>query len=138
MRPGGRQQLLVIAAQDEADAILLDRQTGLPAGGLDGVHDLASQALAAQPFVVQRQLQGHGVDPLALQLVAVERLHRELEVVGPELMLAAVHGDADRPFLAQGVSHVRGVDRRGHRSRDLGHLLAVPRSSAARKLGLTS
>ena len=56
--------------------------------------DLARQPLAAQ-LVVELELERHGVRALALELVAVERLHRELQVVGPELVVVAVDADAD-------------------------------------------
>ena len=56
---------------------------------LDRVHDLARQALAAQ-LLVELELQRDGVRALALELVALERLHREHQVVGAELVVVAV------------------------------------------------
>ena len=50
-------------------------------------------------------------------------------------MLAAVNGDADRPFLAQGVSRVRGVER-GHAAATWG--ICLPSAQAFAESGLTS
>ena len=134
MRAGGRQQLLV-AAEGEADAVL-DGQPGVAARRLHGVDDLAGQALAAQ-LVVEDQVERHRVRALALELVALQRLHDQLEVVGAELVVVAVDRDPDRALLAQRRGHVRGVQRR-HRRGHLGHPLAEARARASRKLGLTS
>ena len=70
-------------------------------------------ALAAQ-LVVERQLQRDRVRALALELVALERLHREQQVVGapsswsrPSIVIA----DACRPSRSA-RGHVRGIERR--------------------------
>ena len=59
-------------------------------------------------LVVELELERDGVRALALELVALERLHRELEVVGAELVVVPVDVDADRAALAQRVGDVRG------------------------------
>ena len=76
---GGGEQLLV-AAEGELDAVG-DLEAGRFAGVLDGVDDLAGEALAAQ-LVVELELQGDGVAGLGLDLVALERLQGEGDLVG--------------------------------------------------------
>ena len=83
---GGVQELRV-ARQPELDPVG-DLQAGLAAGVLHGVDDLAREPLATQ-LVVELQGQGDRVARLGLDLVAVERLHRERQVVGVERVLAA-------------------------------------------------
>ena len=84
---GGLEQLGV-AAEGEVDAVG-DLQAGVFAGVLDGVDDLAGEALAAQ-LVVELELQGDGVAGLGLDLVALERLQGEGELVGAERVVVAV------------------------------------------------
>ena len=79
MRAGGGEQLLV-AAERQLDPVG-DLQAGLFAGVLDGVDDLAGEALAAQ-LVVELELQGDGVAGLGLDLVALQRLQGEGDLVG--------------------------------------------------------
>ena len=74
MLAGGLEQLLV-AAEAELDPVG-DLEAGVFAGVLDGVDDLAGEALAAQ-LVVELELQGDGVAGLGLDLVALERLQGE-------------------------------------------------------------
>ena len=92
MRARGFEQLLV-AAESERDPVR-DLEARLLAGVLDGVDDLAGEALAAQ-VVVQVERQRDGAACLRLDLVALERLHHELEVVRLERVLVAVDRDAD-------------------------------------------
>src|ERR671937_2179469 len=118
----------VVAAERQHDAVL-DGQTGRLAGVLHGVDDLAREALAAE-VVIEGELQGDGVRPLALELVALERLHRQEQVVGGEVVVVAVDGDADRAALADDVRDARGVEGRDRRG-DLRHRLAEPRPERA-------
>ena len=71
MGAGGVEQLLV-APEGQRDPIL-DVEAGVLASRLHRVHDLASEALAAQR-VVELQVERHRVRPGALHLVALERL----------------------------------------------------------------
>ena len=71
---GGVEQLGV-AAEGQLDPVG-DLQAGLFAGVLDGVDDLAGEALAAK-LVVELELQGDGMAGLRLDLVALERLQGE-------------------------------------------------------------
>ena len=87
MGAGGVEQL-VVAAEGELDPVG-DLEAGLFAGVLDGVDDLAGEALAAQ-LVVELELQGDGVAGLGLDLVALERLQGEGDVVGAERVVVAV------------------------------------------------
>ena len=84
---GGGEQLGV-AAERELDPVLDLEAAGL-ARVLDRVHDLAREALAPQ-LVVELELERHRVRALALELVALERLHGEQQVVGAELVIVAV------------------------------------------------
>ena len=59
------------------------------AGVLDGVDDLAGEALAAQ-LVVELELQGDRVAGLGLDLVALERLQGEGDLVGAEGVVVAL------------------------------------------------
>ena len=68
---GGLEQVGV-AAEAELDPVG-DLEAGRFAGVLDGVDDLAGEALAAQ-LLVELELQGDGVAGLGLDLVALERL----------------------------------------------------------------
>ena len=90
-RDGGEQRL--VAVERELDAVR-DVEPGVLARGLDRVDDLAREPLAAQ-LVVELELERDGVRAGALDLVALERLHHELEVVRPELVLGALDVDAD-------------------------------------------
>ena len=81
MLAGGGEQLGV-AAEGERDPVG-DLEAGLLAGVLDGVDDLAGEALAAQ-LVVELELERDGVARLRLDLVALERLQGEGDVVGAE------------------------------------------------------
>ena len=92
MLAGGVEQVRV-AAEGQLDAVG-DLQAGLFAGVLDGVDDLAGEALAAQ-LVVELELQGDRVAGLGLDLVALERLQGEGELVGAEGVLVAVDVDPD-------------------------------------------
>ena len=74
MLAGGGEQL-VVAAEAELDPVG-DLEARRFAGVLDGVDDLAGEALAAQ-LVVELELQGDGVAGLGLDLVALERLQGE-------------------------------------------------------------
>ena len=67
---------------------------------------------------------------LALELVALERLHRQREVVRPELVVVAVDVDPDLAAVAQRGGDVAGVERRDRRG-DLRHLLAEARAERA-------
>ena len=125
-RARGLEQLGV-AAERELDPVG-DLEAGRLARVLDGVDDLAREALADQ-LVVELELERHRVRALALELVALERLHREQQVVGAELVVVAVDADADAPVVAQRVGDVRGVERR-HRRRHLRHVPAEARPSA--------
>ena len=84
---GGLEQVRV-AAEGELDPVG-DLQPRLFAGVLDGVDDLAGEALAAQ-LVVELQLQGDRVAGLGLDLVALERLQGEGDLVRPEGVVVAV------------------------------------------------
>ena len=53
----------------------------------------------------------HGVRALALELVALERAHREHEVVARQLVVVAVDRHADRAPGAQHRRHVAGIER---------------------------
>ena len=88
--------------------------------------DLAGEPLTPQ-LLVQEEIERHGVRALPLELVAVERLHRELQVLARELVLAALDDDADRLLLAQRRRHVGGIERR-HGGGGLRHLLAEARA----------
>ena len=70
---------------------------------LDG--DLGIKGYGDPQLVVEEEVERHGVRALPLELVAVERLHRELQVLAGELVLAAFDGDADRVVM---------VDEKGH------------------------
>ena len=98
VRPGGGEQLLV-AAERQRDPVL-HVEPGRLARGLDGVHHLAREPLAAQ-LVVELQVERHGVRAGALDLVALERLEHDLDVVGPDLVLLAVDVDARPAAVAQ-------------------------------------
>ena len=87
MGAGGLDQLGV-AAEAERDAVG-DLEARLFAGDLDGVDDLAGEALAAQ-LLVELELQGDGVARLGLDLVTLQRLQREGQLVGPEGVIVAV------------------------------------------------
>src|SRR4051812_10870271 len=108
MRAGGGEQLRV-AVERERDAIL-DREAGRLARVLHRVDDLAREPLAAQ-VVVEGELECDRMRALALELIALERRHRELEVLRGELVVVAVDRDADRPPLAHGARDARRVER---------------------------
>ena len=74
-------------------------------GELDGADDVAGEALEAQ-LVVELELERHRVRALALDLVALERLHRHEQVVGVELVVVARDRDPDRAPVAQRRGHV--------------------------------
>ena len=76
---------------------------------LDRVDDLAGEALAAQ-LVVELERQRDRAAGLGLDLVALERLHRQRHVVGLERVIVAVDVDAD-PALAARSPRRRGRDR---------------------------
>src|SRR5215203_1612036 len=76
--PGGGEQL-VVAAEGKRDAIG-DVEAGLLPGLLYGPDDLAGEALAAK-LVIELELERHRVARLGLHLVALERLHHEVDVV---------------------------------------------------------
>ena len=84
---------VAVAAEQELDPVL-DLEAGGLARVLDRVDDLARQALAAQ-LVVELELERHRVRALALELVALERAHREHQVVVGELVVVPVDGDRD-------------------------------------------
>ncbi len=88
-----------VAAQRERDPVL-DGQAGRLACVLDRVDDLLREALAAQPLV-ERKLEGDGMRPLPLELVAVQRRERHDEVLADELVVVPVHVDRHGPALAQ-------------------------------------
>ena len=79
MLAGGLEQLGV-AGERELDPVG-DLEAGGFAGVLDGVDDLAGEALAAQ-LVVELELQGDGVAGFGLDLVALQRLQGEGQVLG--------------------------------------------------------
>ena len=81
---GGLQQCGV-AGEGELDPIL-HLQPGVLAGVLDGVDDLAGVTLAEQ-ILVDREIEGDGVGPLALDAVPVRRAHRQDHVLGAEGVL---------------------------------------------------
>src|SRR5829696_8858980 len=81
MLAGGVEQLGV-AREGQLDAVG-DLKSGGFAGVLDRVDDLTGEPLAAQ-LVVELELQGDGVARLGLDLIALERLQREAELLGPE------------------------------------------------------
>src|SRR5262249_18946681 len=86
----GREQLL-IAAEAEGDSIG-DLEPGLLARLLDGPDPLPREPLPAQR-VVEVELEGDGMTGLRLDLVALERLHHEVDVVGREGVLLAFDRD---------------------------------------------
>ena len=57
--------------------------------------DLAGNSFASQRLV-EGQIERHGVRPLALEQVALERRHGKREVVGIELVIGAVDLDDDQ------------------------------------------
>ena len=120
MGAGGREQLLV-AAEGEGDAVG-DVEAGLFAGDLDGVDDLAGEALLAQ-LVVELELEGDRVAGLGLDLVAVERLQGEGDLVGAERVLVALDVDPDLSPVGHHRGDVGGVERLD-RGGDLRHPLA--------------
>ena len=67
---------------------------------------------------------------LALDLVALERLHRHLQVLGGELVVLAVDVDRDVAAVAQRRGGVGGVEA-GDRGRDQRHVLAEARTERA-------
>ena len=98
---------------------------------LHGVDDLAREALAAQ-LVVEVQVERDGVRALALELVALERLHRELEVVGAERVVLAVDDDdADRARRSRSAPATCAGSSAATRRRDLRHPLAEARAERA-------
>src|SRR5256885_1422213 len=78
----------LVARQPERDPVR-HVEPGVLARALDRVDDLAREPLADQ-VLVERELQRNRVRALALELVAVERLHREQQVLRREAMLRAV------------------------------------------------
>ena len=123
----GGEQLLVAAERSSIRSSTC--RPGALARVLDRVDDLARQALAPQ-LVVELELERDRVRALALELVALERLHRERQVVGAELVVVAVDADPDAAAVAQRGRDVRGVERRDRRG-DLRHLLAEARAERA-------
>jgi hypothetical protein len=93
------------------------------------VHDLAREPLAPQ-LVVELQVERHRVRALALELVALERLQREREVLGAELVVVALDADRHSAAVPQRGRDVGGIERRDGR-RDLRHLLAEARAEQA-------
>ena len=97
---------------------------------LDGVDDLAGQALAAE-LVVELELEGDGVAGLGLDLVALEGLQGEGDVVGGRGC-----GRCRRSLIpisppsASDGGDVGGVERLD-RGGDLRHLLAEARAEGA-------
>ena len=116
-----RREQLGVAAQPQRDAIL-HLEPGVLARRLHRVHHLARQALPPQ-LVVELQVERHRMRARALHPIALERLHRELDVVGRELVLLSVHREPDRPARPQRGRDRRRVQRR-HRRRHLRHQLA--------------
>ena len=116
---GGDQ--LVVASQRQLDAVG-DVEAGGFAGVLDGVDDLAGEALAAQ-LVVELELQGDGVAGLRLDLVALQRLQGEGDLVGADRVIVAVDADPDLAAVGHHLGDVDGVERLD-RGGDLGHALA--------------
>ena len=116
---------LRVAAELQPDPVL-DLQPGALARVLDRVHDLAREPLAAQ-LVVELEVERDGVRALALELVALERLQRQRQVVGAELVVVALDADRDAAAVAQRRGDVRRIERRD-RCGDVRHLLAEARS----------
>src|SRR5215213_5152995 len=83
----GRFEQVRVAGEGELDAVG-DLEPGRFACDLDGVDDLAGEALATQ-LIVELELQSDGVSGFGLDLVAIERLQCEDEGVGLEGVVAA-------------------------------------------------
>ena len=130
MLASDRQERLV-AAERQRDPVL-DGEAGVAPRDLHGVHDLARLALAPQRLV-ERQVQRDRMAALALDAVALEREHRDQEVLGRQLVVAPVDGDGDRAAVAHGGGGTRRVQRgdgRGgarHRGAEAGSERAVVR-----------